>query len=382
MPPVPPETPVSVDSTVTSNDDATAPPQVKWPTLGEIRASLPDTCFQPSLARSMFYVFFDFALVAAMMYGQYHVAQQYPQYFWYSYPVFAFMTGTIMWAIFVLGHDCGHGSFSTSDLINDIMGTILHTFILVPFYPWKLSHRHHHQYTGNIDKDEIFHPIRQSDWSTKDTVTQTMKTHSYFMLGLGWFAYLFLGYSTREDAPRDSKSHFSLTHPLFANHQTGVAYSIWSWRIWFFSLLGMGYYAGFNQLALYYAIPLFIFGTWLTVVTFLHHHEAEVELPWFANADWDYVRGNLSSIDRDYFPFHWLTHNIGTHQIHHLFPKIPQYKLIEATQSFKTKFPQFTKESNRNIVATFLDTFKTYASQFVIPDNARYHVYTKKTKDM
>ena len=72
----------------------------------------------------------------------------------------AFLQGTMFWALFVLGHDCGHGSFSTSSLINDLTGNLLHGFILVPYYPWKVSHRHHHKNTGNIDKDEIFYPVR------------------------------------------------------------------------------------------------------------------------------------------------------------------------------------------------------------------------------
>ncbi len=69
----------------------------------------------------------------------------------------------MFWAVFVLGHDCGHGSFSDSGLLNDLMGNLLHAPILVPYYPWKLSHRHHHKNTGNMDKDEIFYPVRKKD---------------------------------------------------------------------------------------------------------------------------------------------------------------------------------------------------------------------------
>ncbi len=35
--------------------------------------------------------------------------------------------------------------------------------IMVPYYPWKISHHHHHKNTGNIDKDEIFYPVRQTE---------------------------------------------------------------------------------------------------------------------------------------------------------------------------------------------------------------------------
>ena len=56
-----------------------------------------------------------------------------------------FLQGTMFWAIFVLGHDCGHGSFSSSPLLNGVVGNILHSFILVPYESWRLSHRHHHK---------------------------------------------------------------------------------------------------------------------------------------------------------------------------------------------------------------------------------------------
>ncbi len=75
-------------------------------------------------------------------------------------PAYWFLQGTMFWALFVLGHDCGHGSFSNSTAVNDVTGNVLHSLILVPYYPWKLSHQHHHKNTGNIDKDEIFYPQR------------------------------------------------------------------------------------------------------------------------------------------------------------------------------------------------------------------------------
>jgi omega-3 fatty acid desaturase (delta-15 desaturase) len=131
----------------------------------------------------------------------------------------------MMWAYFVLGHDCGHGSFSSNDLLNDVFGTLLHSSILVPFYPWKLSHRHHHQYTGNLDKEEVFFPLRERDVEPND-VFHLVKTHLYFTLGFGWWAYLAGGYNQRTEQPRAVKSHFSLGHHLFEKHQTGVAWSL------------------------------------------------------------------------------------------------------------------------------------------------------------
>ena len=50
-------------------------------------------------------------------------------------------------------------------------------------------------------------------------------------------------------------------------------------------------------------------------------------VPWFAAEEWNNVRGQLSTVDRHYGPVHSIIHSIGTHQVHHLFPKIPHYHL-------------------------------------------------------
>lgn len=50
----------------------------------------------------------------------------------------------------------------------------------------------------------------------------------------------------------------------------------------------------------------------------------------FIKQEWSYLRGGLTTLDRDYGWVNNIHHDIGTHVIHHLFPQIPHYHLVEA----------------------------------------------------
>merc|ERR1719373_291460 len=76
-----------------------------------------------------------------------------------------------------------------------------------------------------------------------------------------------------------------------------------------------------------------------------------------AISTWSFVKGNLCSVDRSYG---WLTdnlsHNIGTHQIHHLFIGIPHYKLNEATAHFRAAFPHLVRSSDQNPYVAYVQS--------------------------
>ena len=131
---------------------------------------------------------------------------------------------------------------------------------------------------------------------------------------------------------------------------------------------------GVLEVSLYYTIPLAVFMAWLVITTFLHHQD--VDAPWYGNTEWTYVKGNLSSIDRSYgYGINNIIHNIGTHQIHHLFPKIPHYKLVEATEVFRKEYPQFVRQSDEiNIVAFFVN-YLTYCKHAFAPPGVEYFCY-------
>ena len=271
-----------------------------------------------------------------------------------------------MWGIFVLGHDCGHGSFSLNPTLNFVCGTILHSAILVPYVPWKLTHHHHHKNTGHIDNDEIFMPIRLN--TTKNAVyyVVTSLTGKLPLILTPWFVYLLLGFPTKNAILYHLNPWSSAK---FAGHRFAILLSHTGLVAMGYLLYRWGDTEGFLAVALLYLVPLVIFGLWLTVTTFLHHNEAG-KVKWFSDKRWSYVKGNLSSIDRSFGRlFDNLTHNIGTHQVHHLFPIIPHYHLAEATQAFRRAFPHLVNKSERRILSVFHQNIHHYRANMKVDDH-------------
>ena len=60
--------------------------------------------------------------------------------------------------------DCcsGHQSFSANKALNDLVGNIAHSSILVPYHGWRVSHREHHSNHGHVENDESWHPVTKT----------------------------------------------------------------------------------------------------------------------------------------------------------------------------------------------------------------------------
>ena len=144
---------VRTDNTDIPSSNSSSSEITKLPfTLGEVKAAIPAECFQPQVWKSLLFFFRDISIIA----GLYALAYSLDS--WLFFPIFWVMQGTMFWALFVVGHDCGHQSFSKQKWLNDLIGHLSHTPILVPYHGWRISHRTHHKNTGSIENDESWYP--------------------------------------------------------------------------------------------------------------------------------------------------------------------------------------------------------------------------------
>jgi omega-3 fatty acid desaturase (delta-15 desaturase) len=319
-------------------------------TLQDVRAAIPAYCFESSIWKSLTYFFLDIAIIAAL----YAIA--YSLNSWFFFPIFWLMQGTMFWALFVVGHDCGHGSFSRLKWLNSLIGHLSHTPILVPYHGWRISHRTHHANTGNIETDESWYPIVESKYNQMPWYEKLVRFY------LHMFAYPI--YLFRRSTGKKG-SHFLPSSPLFRpSEKWDVLTSSGLWVLMIGFLGWITYQFGWVVLVQYYVMPYLVFVVWLDLVTFLHHTESDI--PWYRGKDWYFLKGALSTIDRDYGFINPIHHNIGTHIAHHIFLTIPHYHLKTATEAIKPVLGDYYRSSNEPIWKSF---FRSYWSCHFIADH-------------
>jgi acyl-lipid omega-3 desaturase len=330
-------------------------------TLQDVRRAIPAHCFQSNPWRSLAYFFLDLGLVAALYWLAATVNQA-----WF-FPIFWLAQGTLFWSLFVIGHDCGHGSFSRYRWLNNLVGHISHTMILVPYHGWRISHRTHHAHTGNIDTDESWYPVTESQYQQMGWSERLARFHLILFV---YPLYLF------RRSPGKQGSHFMPESSLFRPHEKwDVLTSTICCTLMIGLLTGLGIYYGLGFVATYYLVPYVIFVMWLDLVTFLHHTEADI--PWYRGKDWYFLKGALSTIDRDYGFINPIHHNIGTHVAHHIFLSIPHYHLLEATAAIKPVLGEYYRETHEPI---WKSLWNSYRSCYFVPDQGSKVYYQTAQK--
>ncbi|KAI8676292.1 FA-desaturase domain-containing protein [Fusarium falciforme] len=355
--------------------------QPQFPDIKTIKDAIPAHCFQPSLFTSFYYVFRDFAMVATLVWAALTYIPAIPDQRLRvaAWMVYGFVQGLVCTGVWILGHECGHGAFSTHGKLNNVVGWFLHSFLLVPYFSWKYSHHRHHRFTGHMDLDMAFVPATQPKKHSifagidlnelfEDTpIAQLIRIvfHQLF----GWQVYLLFnasaGKGSKQWEPKGLAkwfrvSHFEPTSAVFRpNEAIFIFISDLGLAITFTALYFASKAVGTSTVLFLYAVPYFWVHHWLVAITYLHHHHTEV--PHYTNEGWTYVKGALATVDREFgFIGKHLFHGIiEKHVVHHLFPRIPFYKADEATEAIKPLLGDLYYHDERNFLGQLWSVFGT-----------------------
>jgi omega-6 fatty acid desaturase (delta-12 desaturase) len=313
-------------------------------TIGKVRAAIPAHLMEQDTARSMMYLARDIVQItvtaAAMWYILLPAAAALPHpvsavakvALWAAY---TFVQGTNMTSVWVIAHECGHRAFSPSRLVNDVVGMVLHSALLVPYHPWRISHGNHHKHTNHLDLDTVFVPRKEATplaEAVEQSPFYSLLTFVGMLLG-GWPGYLFFNVASQNYQRR--ANHFEPSSPLFRpSDKLDVIVSDFA-LIGVVAMLGTAIASfGFANVALWYLCPYLVVNAWLVYITFMQH--TDVRIPHYDAAHWNFMRGALATVDRDYGAVlsEWLHHIHDAHVVHHIFSTVPHYNAIEITRKY------------------------------------------------
>lgn len=234
--------------------------------------------------------------------------------------VLALPTAGFLVRLFLIQHDCGHGSVFRRQSINNWLGRALGVLTLTPYDHWRRTHALHHAGSGNLDRRGV-----------GDVETLTVREyrslgfwgrlryrayrHPVVLFGIGPLFVFVVHHRLPIGFMRSGAIHWVSTMGTNAAIVAAVAAMIWA--------IGAG---PFFMVQAPIAFLASAAGVWLFFVQhqFEHTH-------WDATADWTHSEAALhGSTHYDLpAPLRWLTANIGVHHVHHLSSRVPHYRLPE-----------------------------------------------------
>ncbi|KAL2326919.1 hypothetical protein Fmac_020346 [Flemingia macrophylla] len=320
-----------------------APPKKRVPhekppfTLSQLKKAIPPHCFHRSVIRSFSYVFYDLTIASCLAYVATNYFPTLPHNLsLLAWPLYWATQGCILTGVWVIAHECGHHAFSDHQWLDDLVGLVLHSFLFVPYFSWKYSHRRHHSNTGSLERDEVFVPKRKCamSWYSKYLNNPLGRVLSLTVtLTLGWPLYLAFNVSGR---PYERFAcHYDPYGPIYTDRERLQIYvSDAGILAMCYGLYKVAMFKGLAWVVCVYGIPLLVVNGFLVLITFLQHTHPAV--PHYDSSEWDWLRGALATVDRDYGILNKVLHNItDTHVAHHLFSTMPHYHATEATKAIK-----------------------------------------------
>lgn len=234
---------------------------------------------------------------------------------WLSLPL-AILAGGFLLRVFIIFHDCGHGSFLKSRIANETVGFIAGVFTFTPFHHWRWEHAIHHATSGHLDKRgtgdiwtmTVQEYLESSRW--KRFAYRLARNPVILFLVAPFYIFIIKHRFAKREAGRRERQSVYWTNLAVLGMCAGLA--------WLFGL------KTYLLLQLIILVVSGSSGVWLFYVQ--HQFEGAY---WEHGDNWDYTAAALQGSSFYRLPpvLQWFSGNIGFHHIHHLSSRVPNYNL-------------------------------------------------------
>jgi omega-6 fatty acid desaturase (delta-12 desaturase) len=233
--------------------------------------------------------------------------------------VIAMANGLFLVRLFAIQHDCGHSAFFTNRHTGDWVGRVLGVMTLTPYDVWKRTHSIHHSSSGNLDKRGMgdVYTLTVDEYRALPRLRRLqyrMYRHPLVLFALGP-SFLFL---------LTNRLPFGLMKSVkywFSAMSTNLAIAV---------VLGVIlWFGGWQPLVLIF-LPTSLVGATVGIWLFFVQHQFE-NANWDHDENWEMHDAAFHGSSHYVMPkwLQWMTANIGIHHVHHLYSRIPFYRMTE-----------------------------------------------------
>ncbi len=239
----------------------------------------------------------------------------------------AVLNGAFLVRIFIIQHDCGHGAFLPNRRAQDWVGRALGVLTLTPYAVWRRTHAIHHAHHGDLDHRGIgdVTTLTVEEYRARSRFGRflyRLYRHPLVLFVLGP-SYLFI-LQNRLPMGLMNQGWRYWTSAMGTNAMIGIALGL---IIWF---------GGFWPVLVIF-LPTSVIAATIGVWLFYVQHQFE-ETHWAKGDDWQLHNAALEGSSHYVLPqpLRWFSGNIGIHHVHHLYSRIPFYRLPEVIRDHAT----------------------------------------------
>lgn len=277
---------------------------------------------EPSIARSVIEVLITAVPLAALWALAWALHER---GWWWAALLLTLPAAAFLVRLFMIQHDCGHGSFFQDKRANDWLGRVIGVLTLTPYDYWRQTHAIHHATSGNLDRRDLG-AIEMLTVEEYHALTPARRLgyrlyrNPLVMFGLGPAFVFFLMQRLPIGMMRRGWRPWASVLGNGAAAAVGLGALIW--------MFGPAPVLMVNVLTMLLAATV---GVWLFYVQ--HQFEGAI---WARNADWRRDDAALHGSSHYDLPavLRWFTANIGVHHVHHLSSRIPFYRLPKVLNDF------------------------------------------------